>query len=126
MEYESTCNRCGTALDGSRYEIRLSENVVYRCLRCALMYWPTVRRSILILIIGTLLTAINQGTVIARGDLYKPGMAGATHIRHPLLRCHAGGYPQRSQYGRSDRRDVGTNIFGEPMPSHEAREGIRG
>lgn len=70
MERESTCNRCATALGGSRYEIRLSGNIVYRCLRCALMYWPTVRRSFLIgLIVGTLLTAINQGTIIAQGDL---------------------------------------------------------
>ena len=34
------------------------------------MHWPTVQRSLLIsLIVGTLLTAINQSTLIVQGDL---------------------------------------------------------
>ena len=40
-----------------------------RCLRCALIYGPLMRRSLLVaLIVGTILTAINQGNIILRGD----------------------------------------------------------
>ncbi len=40
-----------------------------RCLRCALLYRPLLRRSLIIaLIVGTILTAINQGNIIATGD----------------------------------------------------------
>jgi len=42
---------------------------VSRCLRCALMYGPLVRRSLIVaLIVGTILTAINHGNIILRGD----------------------------------------------------------
>lgn len=34
------------------------------------MHWPLIRRSLAIgLIVGTLLTAINQGNIIAQGDI---------------------------------------------------------
>ena len=40
-----------------------------RCLRCSLTYRPLVRRSLVVaLIVGTILTAINQGNIILRGD----------------------------------------------------------
>jgi hypothetical protein len=42
---------------------------VHRCLRCALAHGPLVRRSLIVaLIVGTILTAINQGNIILRGD----------------------------------------------------------
>ena len=42
---------------------------VSRCLRCALTYGPLVRRSLIVaVIVGTILTAINQGNVILGGD----------------------------------------------------------
>jgi hypothetical protein len=42
---------------------------VSRCLRCALTYGPLVRRSLVVaVIVGTILTAINQGNIILRGD----------------------------------------------------------
>jgi len=38
-------------------------------LRCALTYGPLVRRSLVVaLFVGTILTAINQGNIILRGD----------------------------------------------------------
>jgi hypothetical protein len=41
---------------------------VERCLRCALLYPPLLRRSLVIaLIVGTILTAINQGNIIVAG-----------------------------------------------------------
>ena len=63
------CSRCGTELRGTAYEVRLAADVVLRCLRCALLRWPMVRRSLLIsLLVGTLLTAINQGNILVQGD----------------------------------------------------------
>ena len=52
------------------YEVRSREGLLARCLRCALMYRSLVIRSVVIsLLIGTVLTAINQGNLILRGDL---------------------------------------------------------
>ncbi len=66
----SSCSRCGVELRRSAYNFRLSGTAAYHCLRCALIHWPTVQRSLLIsLIVGTLLTAINQGNLIVQGDL---------------------------------------------------------
>ncbi|TMG00837.1 MAG: hypothetical protein E6I03_10535 [Chloroflexi bacterium] len=40
-----------------------------RCLTCALTFWPLVRRSAIVaLIVGTILTTINQGNIILGGD----------------------------------------------------------
>ena len=65
-----SCSRCAAELRSSAYEFRLSGTAAYHCLRCALMHWPTVQRSLLIsLVVGTLLTAINQGNLIVQGDL---------------------------------------------------------
>ena len=52
-----------------RYEMRVSAADVARCLRCALTHPPLVRRSLFIaLIVGTILTAINQGNLMLGGD----------------------------------------------------------
>jgi len=57
------------ALRRSLYEVRAPEGSLIRCLRCWLTYGPLVRRSLLVaLFVGTILTAINQGNVILRGD----------------------------------------------------------
>ena len=70
MARASNCSRCGVVLQGSAYKVRLSGTTASRCLRCALLHWPTVRRSLLIsLIVGTLLTAVNQGTYFVNGNL---------------------------------------------------------
>ncbi len=51
------------------YEVRAPDGTLIRCLRCALLYGPLMRRSLLVaLIVGTILTAINQGNIILRGD----------------------------------------------------------
>ena len=65
-----TCGRCRGELRGALYEVRAGQGKSARCLRCALMYRPLVARSFLIcLIVGTILTAINQGNLIVQGDL---------------------------------------------------------
>lgn len=63
------CDRCARDLTGAVYEVRSPEGRLARCLRCALMHRPLVLRSLLIcLVVGTILTAINQGNVILGGD----------------------------------------------------------
>lgn len=64
-----TCGRCQGQLAGTVYEMRAAVGTSLRCLRCALMYGPMLARSLVIcLIVGTILTAINQGNLILRGD----------------------------------------------------------
>ena len=54
-----------------------------KCLRCCFLYWPMVRRSLMAsLVVGTLLTAINQGTIIFGGS-----WDGALYWKIPLTYC---------------------------------------
>lgn len=63
------CVGCSRALEGTLYEMRSRAGRVVRCLRCALFYPPLMARSLTIcLVVGTLLTAINQGNVIIQGE----------------------------------------------------------
>ncbi len=65
----AACGRCEGELAGAVYEMRALEGKVARCLACALIYGPLVRRSAFVaLVVGTLLVAINQGNVILGGD----------------------------------------------------------
>lgn len=64
------CDRCSSTLKRTIYEVRGPAGVLLRCLRCALGYRPLVTRSFIIaLFVGSVLTAINQGNVLLRGDL---------------------------------------------------------
>lgn len=57
------CDGCGRALAGRAAYVLDGEP---RCLRCALRHRPLLRRSALTaLVVGTLLTLINQGTDLA-------------------------------------------------------------
>ena len=63
------CGRCQVELRATVYEVRAAEGMAARCLRCALMHRPMLVRSFVIcLFVGTILTAINQGNIIAAGD----------------------------------------------------------
>lgn len=66
---ESTaCGRCARALSVSAYELRGPGGVARRCLRCALMHRRLVIRSLVIsAVVGTVLTAINQGNTLIDG-----------------------------------------------------------
>src|SRR5262245_10558993 len=61
------CTRCGRALVGrAAYAVGADR----RCLRCALRHRPLLRRSALTaLVVGTILTAINQGPDLAVGHV---------------------------------------------------------
>jgi hypothetical protein len=62
------CSRCNRTLSGALKHYRQQGEV--RCLRCAVRNGALLRRSLLIaLLVGTLLTAINQGDVIMNGTL---------------------------------------------------------
>ena len=64
----AACGRCARALGGSAYELRGPNGVARRCLRCALRHRPLVIRSLVIsVVVGTALTAINQGNTLVGG-----------------------------------------------------------
>ena len=62
----ATCARCGCALSyGQGFVLDLER----RCLRCTLLRPSLVKRSLLTaLVVGTLVTAINQGNIMLGGD----------------------------------------------------------
>ena len=54
-----------------------------RCLWCAFRHWPMVRRSLMAsLVVGAILTAINQGTIIFGGS-----WSDALYWKIPLTFC---------------------------------------
>ena len=60
----SVCQRCHRAIG----DIRFLLGGETRCPRCALYYTPTLRRSFFTaLVVGTFLTAINQGDILVHG-----------------------------------------------------------
>ena len=81
-----SCHRCGrsTATNSSfTFRPRGGAAGVTKCLRCALRHWPMLRRSLIAsVVVGTALTALNQGDAIVTGDL-----AGALAWKIPLTYC---------------------------------------
>jgi hypothetical protein len=85
----TVCGRCGLAAEGASYEVRADGGVLQRCLRCALLYPPLVRRGLTVAaVVGTLLTAINQGNVILAGDL-PAELAGKVPLTYMVPYCVA-------------------------------------
>ncbi len=71
------------------YEVRAPDGTLIRCLRCALLYGPLMRRSLLVaLIVGTILTAINQGNIILRGD-FPPSLYWKIPLTYMVPYCVA-------------------------------------
>ena len=70
IEGAAACARCGAPLRATAYEVRGAKPSSWRCLRCALLQPPLIRRSLIIaIIVGTILTMINQGNLIVQGDV---------------------------------------------------------
>lgn len=65
------CASCGKRLAaGITFQFQEPDGVAVKCLRCALVHGPMLRRSVLIaLVVGTILTAINQGDLLFGGRL---------------------------------------------------------
>ena len=83
------CQQCRRPLTGQRagYTFRpAGGNIaasVTKCRRCALRHWPMLRRSLLAgLLVGTALTALNQGDAILHGQL-----SSALAWKIPLTYC---------------------------------------
>ena len=70
------CARCGHALDERpAYQFQTPSGATRKCLRCALLHTPMLRRSAIIaLVVGTVLTAINQGDMLLAGQ-WAPALA---------------------------------------------------
>lgn len=66
-----TCGRCKRLpLADSLYLLRFDGEEVVCCIRCALRNWPVMKRSVFIaLVVGTMLIVLNQGDVVAGGEL---------------------------------------------------------
>ena len=65
------CARCGQGFAGSApFQFQTPSGVVRKCRRCAVWHVPMLSRSALIaLIVGTVLTAINQGDLLFGGNV---------------------------------------------------------
>ena len=67
----ATCVRCGRSARhrwGFAFDNRAGGSVM-KCARCAYRHWPMLRRSILTaVVVGTIITALNQGNVIVGGN----------------------------------------------------------
>ena len=64
-----TCVRCRRTLEDKTYEMPSPSGRLPHCLSCAVRYRPLLKKSLIIcLIVGTVLTAINQGNFIVTGD----------------------------------------------------------
>ena len=60
-----------------------------RCLRCAMTYWPLLRRSALTgLVVGTVLVVINQGAILAAGD-FRPALIWQIPLTYAVPFCVA-------------------------------------
>src|SRR5262245_3696387 len=64
------CAMCGQVFgDRPAYQFQTGGGAPRKCLRCALQHRPMLRRSAFIaLVVGTILTAINQGDVLLSGQ----------------------------------------------------------
>lgn len=81
------CQQCRRPLGGrAGYAFRPANrhaSGVIKCLRCALRHWPMLRRSLVAgAVVGTALTALNQGDAILLGQF-----SGALAWKIPLTYC---------------------------------------
>ncbi len=64
------CENCQRELAATSYELATKRGRLPYCLMCALKWPPLMKRSLVIcLLVGTLVTAINQGNFIVSGDI---------------------------------------------------------
>jgi len=80
------CAGCGCSLEGRR---AFSLGGTRRCLRCTLRYRPLLRRSaVTALIVGTILVAINQGTLLWEGS-FPPALLWKIPLTYMVPFCVA-------------------------------------
>ena len=80
----SGCASCGRLLrEGRRFIFKVQGVEVVKCLWCCFRHKPMLRRSVMAsLVVGALLTAINQGTVLFAGS-----WDNALYWKIPLTFC---------------------------------------
>jgi hypothetical protein len=82
---EAVCQGCRRILSGSSYTFRPTggTDAITKCLKCALRHWPMLRRSLIAsAVVGTALTALNQGDAILTAQL-----SNALAWKIPLTYC---------------------------------------
>lgn len=63
----ATCSR--TLHEGRAFTFASPRGEATKCLICALRHWPMLKRSLLTtLVVGTILTLLNQGDIILAGS----------------------------------------------------------
>ncbi len=87
----ATCGRCGRhsgkgwsfAFRSPPAEGEAEEGMTIKCSRCAIRHRPLVRRSLMVaLVVGSLLTVLNQGDVLFAGSWKSP-----LYWKIPLTYC---------------------------------------
>lgn len=85
----TTCGNCGKDLgDSVTFAFRppgaaAATGGSVKCLPCAVMHWPMLKRSaIAAVVVGTLLTALNQGDLLVSGQ-----WNSALYWKIPLTYC---------------------------------------
>jgi hypothetical protein len=87
----ATCDRCGRhSGKGWSFAFRKpvqegveNEGIILKCSRCAIRHRPVVRRSFIVaLVVGSILTLLNQGDVIFSGS-----WGSALYWKVPLTYC---------------------------------------
>ena len=87
----ATCGRCGRNRGkGSSFAFKKpvskgvqGEDVIIKCSRCAIRHRPMLRRSLIVaVVVGTILTLLNQGDVLFSGDI-----PGSLYWKVPLTYC---------------------------------------
>lgn len=80
------CQRCWRAANpGASFTFRPrgGGDGTTKCMRCAIRHWPMLRRSLIAsAVVGTALTALNQGDVLLSGQL-----VGTLAWKIPLTYC---------------------------------------
>ena len=71
-----SCARCGRTFGrGAAYQFQTPSGLTQKCLSCALLHAPMLRRSsVIAVVVGTALTTINQGDVLLAGQ-WLPALA---------------------------------------------------
>jgi hypothetical protein len=69
VEIATRCARCDCTLSKRpTFQFETVQGLVFKCPACAIRHWPMLRRSLTIAsIVGSVLTAINQGDILLRG-----------------------------------------------------------
>ncbi len=66
----SVCARCDSSLrQGLTFTFKTSQGEASKCLYCALLHWPMLKRSLVTaLAVGTVLALLNQGNIVLTGS----------------------------------------------------------